>query len=127
MPSSASLTACGVQGAGQDLAGFAALKKHLSYLPHSGSVLARLGGDLASYQSTKGSLHFAIDEPLPQALVTKLVETRMRNSGFLSTRRHRLRADQPSRKQRGHAEIMVHFAYGGIDRTAAVHVDDGLQ
>ena len=67
---------------GKTVAGFAAFKKHLSYLPHSGSVLARLGGDLASYQSTKGSLHFAIDEPLPQALVTKLVETRMRELGL---------------------------------------------
>src|SRR6476646_2488831 len=50
---------------GKTVAGFAAFKNHLSYLPHSGSVLEKLGGDLAGYQSTKGSLHFAIDEPLP--------------------------------------------------------------
>ena len=67
---------------GKAVAGFAAFKNHLSYLPHSGSVLERLADDLAGYQSTKGSLHFAIDEPLPPALVTKLVETRMQELGL---------------------------------------------
>jgi uncharacterized protein YdhG (YjbR/CyaY superfamily) len=64
------------------VAGFAAFKNHLSYLPHSGSVLEQLGEDLASYESTKGSLHFAIDEPLPRGLVNKLVKTRMRELGL---------------------------------------------
>ena len=63
---------------GKSVAGFAAFKNHLSYLPHSGSVLAQLGDELAGYQSTKGSLHFAVDEPLPGPLVTKLVEVRLR-------------------------------------------------
>jgi uncharacterized protein YdhG (YjbR/CyaY superfamily) len=64
------------------VAGFAAFKNHLSYLPHSGSVLEKLGEDLASYEGTKGSLHFAIDEPLPRGLVNKLVKTRMRELGL---------------------------------------------
>jgi len=63
---------------GKTVAGFAAFKNHLSYLPHSGSVLVALGTDLAGYQSTKGSLHFAVDKPLPPHLVTALVTTRMR-------------------------------------------------
>jgi uncharacterized protein YdhG (YjbR/CyaY superfamily) len=67
---------------GKTVAGFAAFKNHLSYLPHSGSVLEKLGGDLASYQRTKGSLHFAIDEPLPPGLVNKLVNTRMQELGL---------------------------------------------
>jgi uncharacterized protein YdhG (YjbR/CyaY superfamily) len=66
---------------GKTVAGFAAFKNHLSYLPHSGSVLEKLGGDLAGYQNTKGSLHFAVDEPLPPGLVNKLVNTRMRELG----------------------------------------------
>ncbi len=63
---------------GKTVAGFAAFKNHLSYLPHSGSVLATLGTELGGYQSTKGSLHFAVDTPLPQHIVTALVTTRMR-------------------------------------------------
>ncbi len=62
---------------GKTVAGFAAFKNHLSYLPHSGSVLAELGDDLVGYQSTKGSLHFAIDEPLPSMLVSKLIALKM--------------------------------------------------
>jgi uncharacterized protein YdhG (YjbR/CyaY superfamily) len=64
---------------GKAVAGFAAFKNHLSYLPHSGSVLAQLGDDLAGYTSTKGALHFGVDKPLPRALVAKLVVTRMRD------------------------------------------------
>ena len=67
---------------GKTVAGFAAFKDHLSYLPHSGSVLGELGDDLAGYQSTKGSLHFAIDQPLPDDLVRRLVETKMRQLGL---------------------------------------------
>lgn len=67
---------------GKTVAGFAAFKNHLSYLPHSGSVLEKLAEDLTSYQGTKGALHFAIDEPLPSGLVGKLVNTRMRECGL---------------------------------------------
>jgi uncharacterized protein YdhG (YjbR/CyaY superfamily) len=67
---------------GKTVAGFAAFKNHLSYLPHSGSVLPALGEDLSSYAMTKGSLHFDVDTPLPKDLVAKLVDARMRELGF---------------------------------------------
>jgi uncharacterized protein YdhG (YjbR/CyaY superfamily) len=61
---------------GAVVAGFAAFKNHLAYLPHSGDVLGDLGDDLASYTSTAGSLHVAVDEPLPDDLVRRLVEAK---------------------------------------------------
>ena len=67
---------------GRTVAGFAAFKNHLSYLPHSGSVLGMLGDEVSGYQGTKGSLHFPPDEPLPAGLVEKLVRTRMREAGL---------------------------------------------
>jgi uncharacterized protein YdhG (YjbR/CyaY superfamily) len=67
---------------GKTVAGFAAFKNHLSYLPHSGSVLDRLGADLAGYSSTKGSLHFPVDQPLPDDIVRRLVETRLHELGL---------------------------------------------
>ena len=69
---------------GKTVAGFAAFKNHLSYLPHSGSVLAALGDDVAAYKTSKGSLTFAPDEPLPGPLVKKLVTARMRELGLES-------------------------------------------
>jgi uncharacterized protein YdhG (YjbR/CyaY superfamily) len=67
---------------GKAVAGFAAFTNHLSYLPHSGSVLDALGDEVSGYGRTKGSLHFAADEPLPAALVERLVTTRLRQAGL---------------------------------------------
>lgn len=63
---------------GTVVAGFAAFKNHLAYLPHNGSVLAELQKELTGYESTKGSLHFPIDKPLPKTLVKKLIAARLR-------------------------------------------------
>ena len=63
---------------GKVIAGFAAFRNHLAYLPHSGSTFAELKTELAGYRSTEGSLHFPIDKPLPKALVKKLIAVRLR-------------------------------------------------
>jgi uncharacterized protein YdhG (YjbR/CyaY superfamily) len=65
---------------GKTIAGFAAFKNHLSYLPHSGSVFPRLRADLTGYSTSSGSLHFGIDEPLPVPLVEKLIAERLRQA-----------------------------------------------
>jgi uncharacterized protein YdhG (YjbR/CyaY superfamily) len=62
---------------GKIVAGFAAFKDHLSYLPFSGSVLAQLSDELEGYTMTKGALHFAVDRPLPKSLVEKLIDARL--------------------------------------------------
>jgi uncharacterized protein YdhG (YjbR/CyaY superfamily) len=62
---------------GKTIAGFAAFKSHLSYLPHSGSVICQLAKETEGYTKTKGSLHFPVNEPLPKELVKKLLDTRM--------------------------------------------------
>jgi uncharacterized protein YdhG (YjbR/CyaY superfamily) len=61
---------------GKTVAGFAAFKDHLSYLPFSGSVLAPLADELEGYPMTKSSLHFPVDRPLPKALVKRLIAVR---------------------------------------------------
>ena len=66
---------------GKVVAGFAAFKSHLAYLPHSGDVLADLDDDLAAYDRTAGSLHFPVDEPLPADLVRRLVEAKLARLG----------------------------------------------
>jgi uncharacterized protein YdhG (YjbR/CyaY superfamily) len=62
---------------GTTVAGFAAFKAHLSYLPFSGSVLPQLADELAGYTMTKSALHFPVDRPLPKALVEKLIRLRL--------------------------------------------------
>jgi uncharacterized protein YdhG (YjbR/CyaY superfamily) len=63
---------------GKVIAGFAAFKNHLSYLPHSGSVFAELQDDLAGYVTSKGALQFPIDTPLPEALIRNLIAVRLK-------------------------------------------------
>jgi uncharacterized protein YdhG (YjbR/CyaY superfamily) len=65
---------------GTTVAGFAAFKNHLSYLPHSGSVLPALADDLQGYVMSSGALRFPIDQPLSADLVEKLIAVRMRKA-----------------------------------------------
>jgi uncharacterized protein YdhG (YjbR/CyaY superfamily) len=62
---------------GKAIAGFAAFKDHLSYLPFSGSVLPQLADELTGYTMTKSALHFPVDRPLPKPLVKKLIRMRL--------------------------------------------------
>lgn len=62
------------------VAGFCATSKGCSYFPFSGSTLATLACDLARYEQTKSSLHFSPDEPLPAALLRKLIKTRIKET-----------------------------------------------
>jgi uncharacterized protein YdhG (YjbR/CyaY superfamily) len=64
--------------AGKGVAGFAAYPNHCTYLPMSGSVTAELADELTGHVTAKGSVQFAIDEPLPAELVEKLVGARRR-------------------------------------------------
>jgi uncharacterized protein YdhG (YjbR/CyaY superfamily) len=62
---------------GKTVAGFAAFRDHLSYLPFSGSVLEQLPDQLKGYTMTKSALHFPVDRPLPKTLVKKLIAVRL--------------------------------------------------
>jgi uncharacterized protein YdhG (YjbR/CyaY superfamily) len=62
---------------GKVVAGFGAFRHHLSYFPHSGSVLPRLADEIADYAHSAGTLRFGIDAPLPEQLVRRLIEVRM--------------------------------------------------
>ncbi len=46
---------------GKTVAGFAAFKNHLSYLPHSGSVFRELTDELDGYEKSSGAMRFAVD------------------------------------------------------------------
>src|SRR5215472_2522686 len=58
---------------GKPLAGFGASANHLSFYPMSGSITKALADDLEEYDTSKGAIRFAINKPLPAALVRKLI------------------------------------------------------
>lgn len=62
------------------LVGYAAFKKHCSFFPMGAAVLDELGDEVAQYRTAKGTLQFAVDKPLPAALVKKMVRARVREN-----------------------------------------------
>ena len=63
---------------GKIICGFDAFKNHCSFFPHSSLVIPELETELVNYKTSKGALQFAVEKPLPKALVRKLIKTRMR-------------------------------------------------
>jgi uncharacterized protein YdhG (YjbR/CyaY superfamily) len=61
---------------GKAVAGFAAFQHHCAYLPHSGSVIAKVP-DVAHLTSTKGSLHIPLGSTLPKGAIKKLIRVRL--------------------------------------------------
>lgn len=69
---------------GKSVAGYAAFAGHCSYFPHSSQVLDRAGALIDGYPTSKGGLRFAVDRPLPKALIKKLVRLRLDELGEVS-------------------------------------------
>jgi uncharacterized protein YdhG (YjbR/CyaY superfamily) len=62
---------------GRVVAGLGAFSRHLSYLPHSGSVLETMAAELGGRPRTKAALHFTVGQPLPARLVRRLIDVRL--------------------------------------------------
>ena len=62
---------------GRPVAGLAAGAKHCSYFPMSGSTVATLKDALEGYDTSKGTIRFPPDKPLPATLVRKLLKARI--------------------------------------------------
>lgn len=62
---------------GRFLVSYAAYKRHYSLFPASDAVRAALGDEIAPYVAGRGTIQFRVDEPLPTALVSRVVEIRV--------------------------------------------------
>lgn len=56
---------------------YAAFKNHCSFFPMSGRLVEEFAADVAKYKTSKGTVQFAVDKPLPAALVKKFVKARV--------------------------------------------------
>jgi len=65
---------------GRFLVAYAAFKGHCSLFPASAAVREVLGAALAPYVTGKGTIRFRADDPLPAALVTRIVKIRLEES-----------------------------------------------
>ena len=62
---------------GVAIIGFDGYKKHNSLFPYSGSTNMLLEKELAGYEQTKGSIHFALDKRFPKPLLKKILKARI--------------------------------------------------
>ena len=60
---------------GKMVAGYAAFTHHLGLYPHSGSVIPRI--DCSPFKTSKSGVLFTPGRPLPNSLLTLIIETRL--------------------------------------------------
>jgi len=59
------------------LVAYAAFRIHYSFFPLSSRLLDRYKRETARFRTSKGTLRFSFDEPLPVSLVKKIVKARV--------------------------------------------------
>jgi uncharacterized protein YdhG (YjbR/CyaY superfamily) len=59
------------------LVAYAAFSKHCSFFPMSLAAIAANKNELKDYLTSKGTLQFPMDKPLPASLVKKMVTARV--------------------------------------------------
>ena len=62
------------------LVGYAAFKNHCSLFPTGSGVLDQFQKELSGYRTSKGTIQFASDKPLPDALLKKIVRARVKEN-----------------------------------------------
>ena len=66
---------------GRPLVCYASFKNHCGFYPLSPEVLNAFAADLASFETSKGTIRFKADTPLPASLVKRIVKARMKELG----------------------------------------------
>jgi len=67
------------------LVGYAAFKDHCSFFPMQASLIDEMKDDLKNYRTSKGTLQFPQDKPLPAALLKKMVRLRIAENEIRSS------------------------------------------
>ena len=62
------------------LVGFAAFEKHCSFFVMNPTFTALFKEDLKAFKTSKGTIQFTLDKPIPTALVKKIVQARVQQN-----------------------------------------------
>src|SRR3989475_89613 len=66
---------------GRPLVAFGASAKHCAFYPMNSTTVKAFQEQLEGFETSKGTIRFQADNPLPAALVRKLVKTRIAENG----------------------------------------------
>ncbi|MGI8584728.1 MAG: iron chaperone [Chitinophagaceae bacterium] len=62
------------------LVSYAAFKEHCSLFPWNSTLINKFSEELKPFKTSKGTIQFTVDKPLPSALVKKIVKARMKEN-----------------------------------------------
>ena len=74
---------------GRLLVFFGAWANHCAFYPGSAGMLKKFRNELRNFQTSKGTIRFSPDKPLPVALVKKLVERRIEENNDRANKKKR--------------------------------------
>ena len=77
-----------------NLVHFAAYNRHIGFYPGSGAI-ETFAEELAAYETSKGTVRFPIDRPLPLDLIARIVRRRVDENLAKTPRRIRKRVQEP--------------------------------
>ena len=55
---------------------FATFKNHLSLFPASGKVIEQMSSKLEKYKTSKGTLQFTAEDPIPEEVIKEMLQIR---------------------------------------------------
>jgi uncharacterized protein YdhG (YjbR/CyaY superfamily) len=55
---------------------FAAFKDHCSFFPGGGDIMEMFKEDLKDFKTSKGTIQFTLDKPIPASLLKKIIRVR---------------------------------------------------
>ena len=66
---------------------FAGFKKHCSLFPSNSSLIESMEQELKNYKTSKGTIQFELNKPLPLSLIKKIVKARIKQNQELLTKK----------------------------------------
>jgi uncharacterized protein YdhG (YjbR/CyaY superfamily) len=74
---------------GRSLVFFGAWANHCAFYPGSSATLKKFRNELRNFQTSKGTLRFSPDKPMPVALVKKLLKARIAENNARANKNRR--------------------------------------
>ena len=88
---------------GKPVVGFGVAGKDCSLYPMSGETVGALGDELHAYKTSKGTIRFAVDKPLPSSLVHKIIKLRLAENAEQAAARATALAEKAAKRKAARA------------------------
>jgi uncharacterized protein YdhG (YjbR/CyaY superfamily) len=81
------------------LVGYAAFENHCSFFPMNASLIEAFRDELKNFPTSKGTIRFPVDKPLPAVLIKKMVKVRVAENEQEKKRREKQTKEKKHARQ----------------------------